>query len=55
MPMEGGMSALDREAMADRMRLRKKILKSCVLVTMPELPPLAAIKKKLARIIDQNF
>jgi hypothetical protein len=55
MPMGGSLTALDREAMAERMRLRKKILKSCVLVTMPELPPLADIKKKLARIIDQNI
>ena len=55
MPMEGGLSALDREALAARMRLRKKVLGSCVLVTMPELPPLDAIKKKLGRIIDQNL
>jgi hypothetical protein len=55
MPMEGSITALDREAMAERMRLRKKVLKSCVLVSMPELPPLADIKKKLARIIDQNL
>jgi hypothetical protein len=53
MPMEGGLSALDRETMAARMRLRKKILTACVLVTMPELPPLDAVKKKLGRIIDQ--
>ena len=55
MPMEGSLTALDREAMAARMRLRKKVLRSCVLVTMPELPPLDAIKKKLGRIIDQNL
>jgi hypothetical protein len=55
MPMEGGLSALDREAMAARMRLRKKVLTSCALATMPELPPLAAIKKKLSRIIEGNF
>ncbi len=55
MPMEGGLTALDREAMAAKMRLRKKVLSSCVLVTMPELPPLDAIKKKLGKIIDQNF
>lgn len=53
MPMEGGLSGLDREALAARMLLRKKILKSCALVTMPELPPLEAIKKKLGRIVDQ--
>jgi len=54
-PMEGGLSALDREAMAARMRLRKKVLTSCALATMPELPPLTAIKKKLARIIEGNL
>ena len=54
-PMESGLTALDREAMAAKMRLRKKVLSSCVLVTMPVLPPLDAIKKKLGKIIDQNF
>jgi hypothetical protein len=53
MPLESGLSALDREALAARMVLRKKVLKSCALVTMPELPPLEAIKKKLGSIIDQ--
>lgn len=52
-PMESGLSALDRDALAARMRLRKKILRSCLLVTMPELPPLDAIKKKLGNIIDR--
>lgn len=55
MPMEGGLTALDREAMAAKMRLRKKILSACALVTMPELPSLDVIKKKLAKIIDQNL
>jgi hypothetical protein len=54
-PMESGLTALDREAMAAKMRLRKKVLSSCVLATMPVLPPLDAIKKKLGRIIDQNL
>ena len=51
--LESGLSASDREAMSAKMLLRKKGLKSCVLVTTPELPPLDAIKKKLGRIIDQ--
>ena len=55
MAMEGSLTALDREAMAAKMRLRKKFLSSCALVTMPELPPLELLfKKKLGRIIDQN-
>jgi hypothetical protein len=52
-PLESGLSATDREALSARMLLRKKALKSCVLVTTPELPPLDAIKRKLGRIIDQ--
>jgi hypothetical protein len=52
-PLESGLSATDREALSARMLLRKKTLKSCVLVTTPELPPLYAIKRKLGRIIDQ--
>lgn len=51
--LESGLSAADRDALATRMLLRKKALKSCVLVTAPVLPPLGAIKKKLGRIIDQ--
>ena len=51
--LESGLSAADREAMSAKMLLRKKALKSYVLATMPELPPLDAIKKKLGRIIDQ--
>lgn len=54
MAMESSLTAIDREAMAAKMRLRKKFLSSCALVTMPELPPLEAINKKLGRIIDQN-
>ncbi|MBM4286699.1 MAG: hypothetical protein FJ135_00870 [Deltaproteobacteria bacterium] len=52
-PLESGLSATDREAMSARMLLHKKVPKACILVTMPELPPLDAIKKKLGRIIDQ--
>jgi hypothetical protein len=52
-PLEGNLSALDREAMSARMLLRQKALKSCVLVTMPELPPLADVKRQFGRIIDQ--
>jgi hypothetical protein len=52
-PLESGLSATDREALSTRMLLRKKALKSCFLVTTPELPPLDAIKKKLGRIVDQ--
>lgn len=51
--LESGLSAADREALAARMCLRKKTLRACVLVTMPELPPLEAIKGKLSQIIDQ--
>jgi hypothetical protein len=51
--LESGLSASDREALGARMLVRKKGLKSCVLVTTPELPPLEAIKRNLGRIIDQ--
>jgi hypothetical protein len=53
MPLESGLSAKDREALTARMVLRKKALKSCALVTTPELPPLEAIRRKLGRIMDQ--
>jgi hypothetical protein len=52
-PLESGLSAIDREALGTRMLLRKKTLKSCTLVTTPDLPPLEAIKRNLGRIIDQ--
>jgi hypothetical protein len=52
-PLESGLSAIDREALGARMLLRKKTLTSCALVTTPVLPPLEAIKKNLGRIIDQ--
>ncbi len=51
--MESGLSAADREAMALRMRLQKKAPKTCLLATLPELPPLAAIKKRLGVLVDQ--
>ncbi|MGQ9920859.1 MAG: hypothetical protein ACUVRZ_05965 [Desulfobacca sp.] len=51
--LESGLSAADREAMAMRMRLRQQPMKACLLVTLPELPPLAAIKKKLSAIAEQ--
>jgi len=51
--MESGLSAADREAMAMRMRLLKKAPKACLLVTLPELLPPAAMKKKLSAIVDQ--
>lgn len=49
--MESGLSAVDREALAMRMRLKKKAPKTCILATMPELPPLSAIRKKLGDIV----
>jgi hypothetical protein len=52
-PLESGLSATDKEALAARMVLRKKGLKACALVLTPELPPLDDIKRKLGRIIDQ--
>jgi hypothetical protein len=52
-PLESGLSATDREALSARMLLRKKALKSFVLVTTPEMPPLDVIKRKLGKIIDQ--
>jgi hypothetical protein len=52
-PLESGLSAIDREALAARMLLRKKTLTACALATTPVLPPLEAIKKNLGRIIDQ--
>jgi hypothetical protein len=54
-PLESGLSATDREALAARMLLRKKTLQSCALVTTPDLPTLEAIKKNLGRIIDQHL
>lgn len=51
--MESGLSAAEREAMSLRMLLKKKVLKSCVLATMPELPSPAAVKKKLHHLVDQ--
>ncbi len=50
--MESGLSAADREALALRMLLKKKSPKTCLLVTLPELPPLEAVKKQLARLLD---
>jgi hypothetical protein len=52
-PLESGLSALDREALAARMQLRKKTLKSCALATTPIMPDLDTVKKNLGRIIDQ--
>jgi hypothetical protein len=52
-PLESGLSATDREALAARMLLRKKTLTSCALVTAPALPTLETIKKNLGRILDQ--
>jgi hypothetical protein len=51
--MESGLSAADREAMAQRMLLRKKTPKACIVATMPTLPPLADIKKQLAALVDR--
>lgn len=51
--LESGLSANDRAALSTRMMVRKKGLKACLLVTMPELPPLPAIKKNLGKMIDQ--
>jgi len=51
--MESGLSAADRDALAQRMLLRKKAPKTCVVATLPVLPPLGAVKKKLAALVDQ--
>lgn len=53
--MESGLSAADRDALSQRMLLKKKTPRACILATMPELPPLAAIKKTLAALVDQSF
>lgn len=51
--MESGLSAADRDALAARMRLRRQELAPEVLEEVPELPPLAQVKRELARLVDE--
>ncbi len=49
--LESGLSAADRDALAARMRLRLQDLPAAAKKELPVLPPLAQIKRELARLV----